>query len=41
MTAALAGAAAFVALLALGIPGAIAAAAGFAACFIIRALAMH
>ena len=41
VTAALAGAAAFVALLALGVPGAIAAAAGFAACFVIRALALH
>jgi uncharacterized membrane protein YeiH len=41
VTAALAGAAAFVALAALGAPAAIAAAAGFAACFVIRALALH
>ena len=41
VTAALAGAAAFVGLLALGVPGAIAAVAGFAACFVIRALALH
>ena len=41
VTAALAGAAAFVGLLALGAPGAIAAVAGFAACFVIRALALH
>lgn len=40
MTAAIAGAAAFVGLLALGGPGAIAACCGFAACFIIRALAL-
>ena len=41
VTAALAGAAAFVGLAALGAPAAIAAAAGFAACFVIRALALH
>jgi uncharacterized membrane protein YeiH len=41
VTAALAGAAAFVGLAALGFPAAIAAAAGFAACFVIRALALH
>ena len=41
MTAALARAAAFAGLLALGVGGAIAAAAGFAACFVIRALALH
>ena len=41
VTAALAGAAAYVGLAALGVPGAIAACAGFAACFIIRALALH
>ena len=41
VTAALAGAVVFVELLALGVPGAIAAAAGFAACFVIRALALR
>jgi uncharacterized membrane protein YeiH len=41
VTAALAGAAAYVVLAALSVPGAIAAAAGFAACFLIRALALH
>ena len=41
VTAALAGAAVFVGLLALGIGGAIAAWGGFAACFVIRALALH
>jgi uncharacterized membrane protein YeiH len=41
VTAALAGATAFVGLLALGVGGTIAAAAGFAACFVIRALALH
>ena len=41
MRAALAGAATFVGLLALGVGGAIAAALGFAACFVIRALALH
>jgi uncharacterized membrane protein YeiH len=41
VTAALAGALAFVGLAALGAPAAIAAAAGFAACFVIRALALH
>ena len=41
VTAALAGAAAFVGLLALGLGGAIAAAGGFAACFVIRALALR
>ncbi len=41
VTAALAGAATFMGLAALGAPGAIAAAAGFAACFVIRALALH
>ena len=40
VTAALAGAAAFVALKALGVPDAMAAVAGFAACFAIRALAL-
>ena len=41
VTAALAGAAVFVGLAALGTPAAIAAAAGFAMCFVIRALALH
>ena len=41
VTAALAGAAAYVGLVAVGIPAAIAAAAGFSACFVIRALALH
>jgi uncharacterized membrane protein YeiH len=41
VTAALAGAVAFVGLLGLGAGGALAAAAGFAACFVIRALALH
>jgi uncharacterized membrane protein YeiH len=40
VTAALAGAAVFVGLLALGVPAAIAAVGGFAACFVIRALAL-
>ncbi len=40
VTAALAGAAAFVALAALGVPANIAALAGFACCFVIRALAL-
>ncbi len=41
VTAALAGAAAFVGLAALGLAAPLAAAAGFAACFVIRALALH
>jgi hypothetical protein len=41
VTAALAGAAAFVGRAALGAPAAIAAAAGFVACFLIRARALH
>jgi len=41
VTAALAGAAAFVGLLALGLAAPLAAAGGFAACFLIRALALH
>jgi uncharacterized membrane protein YeiH len=41
VTAALAGATAFVGLPALGVGGTIAAAFGFAACFVIRALALH
>ena len=41
VTAALAGAAVFVAMLAAGAGGAVAALGGFAACFVIRALALH
>ncbi len=41
VTAALAGASAFVALVALDVPPAVAAIAGFAVCFVIRALALH
>ena len=41
VTAALAGAGAFVGLAALGFAAPISAAAGFAACFVIRALALH